>query len=230
LLASSNYNIWHLTKEAFAENDNNVNLPSVVCTHCLSEKHAISFSTVTCKMCHELMPSNIQPTAFENVHSVVDTNYVQWPVCNTCSADYWSTNIKCICGTVCHEADMIQLNSSKIIQHVNKQNSFICWTVLNAIAPTDGHEDIVLSITKLCRQCASLSGTTTSEGLQAISNLLNDGCWNIENHPLSNNNICYIDAVFFSQAPVFPSPSIISYIKNQNTAKIGYAVQYSQMF
>jgi hypothetical protein len=229
-LGSSNYNIWHLKKDALSENDNLVNLPSVVCSFCLAEHYVIYFPTTTCKICHDVIPTNLSHSPFDNVHSVVDTNYIQWPICNTCANEHWHTTLVCICGKKCHEADMIQLNSSKMSQFVNKNANITCWHILNVIAPVENNENIILTVNKVCKDCATTSGSTTPKGKQAFDNLIYEDCWDFDNHPLSHFNIVHLENVQSSEIKIYPNPSIVSYIKNQNSAKIGYAIQYSQAF
>ena len=229
-MGSSNYNIWYLKQDAVDENDDTIDLPFVVCDNCLSEKHVVNFSTSTCKKCNNLMPSNIDPVSFKGVHSVVDTNYIQWPICNTCANNNWKTSLTCICGKICHESDMIQIGTGYLTQYVNKKSNSICWHILNAIAPANNDENIGLNINKLCRGCSTVIGNPTTQGREAFENLLDDDHWNFDNHPLSNSNIVHYDDVNNTEIEVYPSPSIVSYIKNQNFGNIGYAIQYSQLF
>jgi hypothetical protein len=124
---------------------------------------------------------------------------------------------------------MIQLGSARITELVNKKSNTVCWNILNVFAPSNDDHNILLVVNKLCRKCATLSGSPTTKGREAFYNLLNDSCWDFHNHPLSDLNITHFDNVNPSETKVYPSASIISYIKNQNPGKIGYAVQYDQI-
>ena len=172
------------------------------------------------------MPSNIEPVSFYGVHSVVDSNYIQWSICNSCANKNWATSIKCICGHFSHESDMIPIPSKHYTWYVNKKSHPDCWHKLNDISPAEDNENIVLHINKLCRDCSTLSGAVTPYGQQIFDNILNnDDCSN-----LSASNIVHHENVVSKQIKVYSSPSVFSYIKNHNSANLGYAIPYSQLF
>jgi hypothetical protein len=229
-LGLANYDVWPIDISLVKDSNVEAECPYAVCSDCIDNYHFLPKQR--CSICLVSIPANTDPKfSFSNLASHTDTNYHTWYLCNSCANGNWKTSVKCVCGRIVRESELIRTVESEFILHFNHDHHKVAWNALALEADAADNHSFKVNIQKACVHCAGPMGAITEYGRNALKDLFDDDRWINHHHfPLSNQNIIDYKYVFSKDIKVYEQPTVISYVKNQNVGKIGYVTPYNELF